>query len=213
MLVLRGQSLREGGPPYALWHTAVRRLVLAAPLDDLEAGLLAAVASGLERLLDRPIPAISIDAPTFQKQLSVTLTALFRRQRQPVLLLLEDLQWAPPESLALLAELAAAAAHLPLLILGAYRDDEAPDLPRRLGGLPVLKIGRLQAAEISQLCLAMLGEAGYSPALLAYLQKESEGNAFFLVELVRALAEAAGQLDQIGQAALTPGLLPGGARQ
>lgn len=213
MLVLRGQSLREGGPPYALWHTAVRRLVLAAPLDDLEAGLLAAVAPGLERLLGRPTPAIAIDAPTFQKQLSVTFTALFRRQRQPVLLLLEDLQWARPESLALLAELAAAAPHLPLLILGAYRDDEAPDLPTRLGDLPVLKIGRLQAAEISQLCLAMLGEAGYSPALLAYLQKESEGNAFFLVELVRALAEAAGQLDQIGQAALTPGLLPGGARQ
>ncbi|HRQ37304.1 MAG TPA: tetratricopeptide repeat protein [Chloroflexota bacterium] len=213
MLVLRGQSLREGGAPYTLWHTAVRRLTLSAPLDDLEAGLLAALTPGLERLLERPIPAIAIDPQTFHKQLPITFTALFRRQRQPVLLLLEDLQWARAESLALLAELAAAAAHLPLLILGAYRDDEAPDLPTRLGDLPVLKIGRLQAAEIGQLCLAMLGEAGYNPTLLAYLQKESEGNAFFLVELVRALAEAAGQLDQIEQAALKPGPLPGGARQ
>ncbi|MCL4263167.1 MAG: tetratricopeptide repeat protein [Anaerolineae bacterium] len=213
MLVLRGQSLREGGAPYTLWHTAVRRLLLAAPLDDLEAGLLAAVVPGLERLLDRPIPAVALDPPTFQKQLPITVTALFRRQRQPVLLLLEDLQWARPESLALLAELAAVATQLPLLILGAYRDDEVPDLPARLGDLPVLKIGRLQEAEIGQLCLAMLGEAGYSPTLLAYLQKESEGNAFFLVELVRTLAEAAGQLDQVSQVVLTPGLLTGGARQ
>ncbi len=213
MLVLRGQSLREGGAPYTLWQTAVRRLVLAAQLDDLEAGLLTAVVPDLDRLLDRPVTTAALDPQTFQKQLPIIFSALFRRQRQPVLLLLEDLHWARPESLALLAELSAAAPHLPLLILGAYRDDETPDLPARLGGLPVLKIGRLIDTEISQLCLAMLGEAGYSPALLAYLQKESEGNAFFLVELVRALAEAAGQLDQIDHAKLTPGLLPGGARQ
>jgi predicted ATPase len=74
-------------------------------------------------------------------------------------------------------------------------------------------MGRLQAAEMAQLCQAMLGKAGHDPALLAYLQKESEGNAFFLVEMVRALAEAAGQLDQVDQAALVPGLLTGGLRQ
>ncbi len=213
MLVLRGQSVREGGGPYALWHTAVRRLILAAPLDDLEARLLTAVVPDLDRLLDRPIAATALDPQTFQKQLPITFTALFRRQRQPVLLLLEDLQWARPESLALLAELAQSAARLPLLILGAYRDDETADLPARMGDLPVLKLGRLRAGEMAQLCQAMLGEAGDHPALLAYLQKESEGNAFFLVELARALAETAGQLDQVNQVALTPGLLTGGVRQ
>lgn len=213
MLVLRGQSVREGGAPYALWQTAVRRLILAAPLDDLEAGLLTAVVPDLDRLLERPVAAAALDPQTFQRQLPVTFTALFRRQRQPVLLLLEDLQWARPESLALLAELAQAAARLPLLILGAYRDDETADLPARLGGLPVLKLGRLQVGEMAQLCQAMLGAVGNNPALLAYLQKESEGNAFFLVELARALAEEAGQLDQIDRAALIPGLLTGGVRQ
>ncbi len=206
MLVLRGQSVREGGAPYALWQTAVRRLILAAPLDDLEASLLTAVVPDLDRLLDRPIAATALDPQTFQKQLPVTFTALFRRQRQPVLLLLEDLQWARPESLALLVE-------LPLLILGAYRDDETADLAARVGDLPVLKIGRLQVGEMAQLCQAMLGAAGDNSALLTYLQKESEGNAFFLVELARALAEAAGQLDQVDRVALTPGLLTGGLRQ
>ena len=45
----------------------------------------------------------------------------------------------------------------------------------------------------------MLGEAGKQPELVNLLQQETEGNTFFIVEVVRTLAEEAGQLDQISR--------------
>ena len=43
---------------------------------------------------------------------------------------------------------------------------------------------------------AMLGSTNITEKFIEFLAKESEGNAFFLVESIRALAEDAGRLDQ-----------------
>src|SRR5262249_715909 len=43
---------------------------------------------------------------------------------------------------------------------------------------------------------------GRQPELVTLLQHETEGNVFFLVEIVRALAEQAGQLDRVGEMSL-----------
>jgi len=48
----------------------------------------------------------------------------------------------------------------------------------------------------------MLGAAGRESQVVQLLQRETEGNPFFLVETVRVLAEEAGQLDRIGELAL-----------
>src|SRR5258708_13312987 len=40
--------------------------------------------------------------------------------------------------------------------------------------------------------------SGRRPAVIEYLKKQTEGNVFFLVEVVRALAENVGGLDFIG---------------
>jgi len=45
----------------------------------------------------------------------------------------------------------------------------------------------------------MLGEAGRSADVLDLLERETEGNVFFIVEVVRALAEEAGGLFNIGR--------------
>ena len=48
---------------------------------------------------------------------------------------------------------------------------------------------RLTTDEISELTASMLGdEVGYRPAVLELLERETEGNVFFLVEVVRTLA-------------------------
>ena len=56
----------------------------------------------------------------------------------------------------------------------------------------------------------MLGEIGQRPDILQLVQRETEGNAFFAVEVVRALAEEIGHLSQIGQMDLPETLLPNG---
>jgi hypothetical protein len=95
---------------------------------------------------------------------------------EPVVLLLEDLHWAAPESLALLKELAEQARQLPLLIVASYRDDERADLPQLLPAAAVLKLPRLTPAGIAALSYAMLGEPGKRPGLVAFLERETEGN-------------------------------------
>jgi tetratricopeptide (TPR) repeat protein len=58
----------------------------------------------------------------------------------------------------------------------------------------------------------MLGEPGQQSGVLERLLKETEGNAFFLVEVVRALAEEAGRLSRIGQKALPDKVFAGGVQ-
>ena len=47
---------------------------------------------------------------------------------------------------------------------------------------------------IRDIAISMLGtELGRSPAIVSFLERETEGNAFFLVEAVRELAKACGE--------------------
>ena len=104
------------------------------------------------------------------------------------MLILEDLHWAGKESLVVLANLANLALQRALLILGTYRDDEAPDLPEAIPGANLLKLSRLDNTSIAVLCESMLGTAGRSAELIGFLHRESEGNPLFIVEIMRALA-------------------------
>src|SRR4030095_1695152 len=102
---------------------------------------------------------------------------------------------------------------LPLLIIGTYRDDERPELPSKLPGMNVLRLERLDEIAIAELSAAMLGEQGKQPEVVDLLQRETEGNVFFLVEVVRALAEEAGTLERIGRAPFPARVLAGGVQQ
>jgi hypothetical protein len=76
-----------------------------------------------------------------------------------------------------------------------------------------MALGRFSAGEIAALGQAMLGRAGDQGHLVGFLQRETEGNAFFVVEVVRALAEEAGRLDRIAAMALPARVFAGGIRQ
>src|SRR5262249_43825755 len=62
---------------------------------------------------------------------------------------------------------------------------------------------------IAALAVSMLGEAGRRPEVIDRLRRETEGNPFFLVEVVRALAEDAGALSRVGMEPM-PATLPAG---
>ena len=59
----------------------------------------------------------------------------------------------------------------------------------------------------------MLGSGGQKSQIVELLQRQSEGNVFFIVEVVRTLAEEIGQLDQIGSATLPMALFAGGMQK
>jgi predicted ATPase len=210
VLVLRGQAVEGGGLPYQLWRGVLPRLALESQLSDLEAGVLKPLIPNIEQLLDRPIPdPPEVPGEGGQQRLFLAIIELFKRQSQPVLLILEDLQWTD-ESLTLLQQLNRFVAEIPLLVVASYRDDEAPHLPHALPEMEVLSLERLSGEEIASLSRSMLGESGQKAPIVDLLQRETEGNVFFLVEVVRALAEEIGSLDQIGEMTLPASVFSGG---
>ena len=212
-LVLRGQSITEGSVPYQVWRDPLRRLVLSINLADDEAAVLKSLIPDIDSLLERTIPDASpLDPQMSQNRFMKVVTDMFHTLRQPVVVILEDLQWASDENLELLNRLIPLSDSLPLFLIASYRDDERPDLAAVLPTMQFLKLKRLDKSSIADLGESILGDAGRHPQLVALLYQETEGNVFFLVEIVRELAEKAGELDLIDHANLPEKLLPDGIR-
>ena len=129
------------------------------------------------------------------------------------MVLLEDLQWVG-ESLAPLQQMLRVKDQIAhVFVLGTYRDDEKPELPDALPDMHNLNLQRLDATAIANLSASILGEAGTRPEVVDLLQRETEGNAFFMVEIVRALAEDAGRLVDIGRMTLPEHVFAYGVHQ
>ncbi len=213
VMVLRGQAVSEGGLSYQLWREPVRRLLLTTDVSDLDASILKEIVPDIGMLLERNIAdVIPLEGTAEQQRLLGTIINLFERQNQPVMLILEDLHWSG-ESLDVLRLLNGMVGDLPLLIVANYRHEDRPDLPKELPEMGVLRLERLSENDISQLSASMLGEAGRQPAIIELLRRETEGNVFFLVEVVRALAEEAGGLSNIGRMSLPQNVLAGGVQK
>ena len=115
--------------------------------------------------------------------------------QRPVLLVLDDLQWADELTLGFLGMLVRSRRldRSSLLVLGTYRTDEASGALKALLELPgvgQLALGRLGEQDVS----TMAGDAlamDPPPALFVrFLARHSEGNPFFVAELLRtAVAE------------------------
>jgi DNA-binding SARP family transcriptional activator/Flp pilus assembly protein TadD/DNA polymerase III delta prime subunit len=103
----------------------------------------------------------------------------------PLLLVLNDLQWADAASLPLLAYLTRRLADAPVLWIGTLRAGEAGAAGelaaelRRAPNATVIDLAPLGADDVA----ALLGDG----SLAAQLYAESEGNPFFLVEIIREL--------------------------
>ncbi len=210
MTVLQGQSVDGGGIPYQIWRIVVRRLVLEITVGNLEASILKEIIPDISKLLGREIPdAPKLEAEASQQRLSLTISELFKRHNKPMLLLLEDLQWAG-ESIEPLKHLVQISAELPLLIVCDFRDDEKPNLPEIIPQAELIKLRRFSEDEILELSIAMLGKSGDSKELRDFLYIETEGNIFFLIEVLRELAEQAGGLGDIGKVDLPEEILAEG---
>lgn len=213
VLVLQGQAISNGRIPYQLWLDVLRSLSLFGDLGEEEATALKPLVPELERLLGREVPDGPAATPQESpKRLTRTISRLLGRLDQPVLILLEDLQWAGSESLQLLNDLTPGVADQSVLLVGTFRDDEPMLKPDMLAQATFLSIQRLTNEDITELSVSMLGRAGQDPELVTLLQRETEGNAFFLVEAVRTLAEEAGHLDRVPDMALPETIVTGGIR-
>ncbi|WP_437339542.1 protein kinase domain-containing protein [Sorangium sp. So ce394] len=115
-------------------------------------------------------------------------------QRQPVLLVLEDLHWGDLPTVRLIDAALQHARDLPLLVLALARpevDELFPELWRHRIGLQ-LRLSPLPRRASERLVREVLGD-GVSEAQVDELLARAEGNAFVLEEQIRAVAEGRGE--------------------
>lgn len=214
IMVLRGQAVEGGGLPYELWRQAIRRLLLSQPIDDLQAGILKEIVPDIHILLRRPIPDAPAVQPSSQQQRLVqAIIDLFRNLQTPLLLILEDLQWSRESLLPLQTLIAQGDALHGLMIAATFRDDARRELPDILPQMTFMKLDKLEQREATQLIQSMIGEPVHRDAVHDLILRESEGNTFFVIEVLRALAEETGNLEDIGKTTLPTHILTGGMKR
>jgi eukaryotic-like serine/threonine-protein kinase len=122
-----------------------------------------------------------------------TLIAEIARDR-PILIVLDDAHDADPASLLLLRFIARGVRRIPLLLVVTYRENELRLDPKRAESLAAMRregatmvLTGLGAPEIAAFVESRMASAP-DALLVAELRKVTEGNPFFLSEIVRLLA-------------------------
>lgn len=201
--VLRGHAIAEGSASYQAWRPVLRGLCLQLNLTDFEASVLKTLIPDIQDLVQRPVSdAPELDPLQTQTRLMRVIEGVFSRYGG-MLIILEDLHWSSIESLQILKRLTRPNFKGKNMIVASYRDDEAPHLEMMLNDMRFIKLDRLNKAEIIRLGKSILGEeVGSKTQLIDLIEKETEGNIFFILEVVRALAETAGSLNKVGDISL-----------
>jgi class 3 adenylate cyclase/tetratricopeptide (TPR) repeat protein len=205
--VLRGRGFeQELGAPYALWSEAARSFLRDA--SD------AAVTGAAERCVDAVVtlapeladrlgplrPRGDLDPDSARLRFFEGVLRFFRNvaRHSPVMILLDDAQWADAGSLALLEYVGARVRSDAILLLVLYRDVEADPggtLRHALGNLQrarflrEIALRRLDDDTARLLIAAILGAEGVPPDLFPPVLEKTGGNPYFVEELLRALVE------------------------
>ncbi|HEX3242907.1 MAG TPA: AAA family ATPase [Solirubrobacterales bacterium] len=205
---LFGRSTEDVDPPHRPWTEALSHYVEHAPRPVIErhverhGGELLRVVPGLaDRIPDVPAPK-STDAETVRYMLRAAAIGMFveATREQPVVVILDDVQWADSQSLALLKHLVSSTADCELLVLGTHRDSELTrghplnqvlgDL-RREEGVRRIGLTGLEADDVGALMESVLGasSADGRSELADEISSETDGNPFFVGEILRHLDE------------------------
>jgi class 3 adenylate cyclase/tetratricopeptide (TPR) repeat protein len=206
--VLFGHCEEDLATPYQLFAEALGHYVTHATEDQLLAHvgehgseltrLVPALASRIPNL--PPSKATDSDTERFLLFAAVVGLLVTASAQQPIVLVLDDLQWADKGSLLLLRHLTAADQAMRVLVLGTYRDSElARSHPlldtlaalRRQSGLSRIELSGLDDSGVLALMEAAAGQtlddAGVDLAHAVY--RETDGNPFFVSEVLRHLSE------------------------
>lgn len=209
MATLRGEAVSYGRSlPYLPWIRVLRAL-LGLEDDDASPGqrrdrLVAGLGqAGLEDwtpvvgtvlgvdVAETPLTA-SLDAQLRQQRFfDVVLELLQRRAADaPLLLVLDNMQWADAISLDLGTYVARNVGSAPLLFVLAHRPDLDPLPWSDIEGYQSLHLEELDDETSLALARSVLGTVGLSPSLQRLILDRAQGNPLFVEEVGRALSES-----------------------
>ena len=164
-----------------------------------EASEIARLMPQLRRTFPDIPPPLDVQPEQLRRLLLSSITRVIERATlsQPVILALEDLQWADEPTLSLLEHLARSASNMRLMVIGTFREGEmnpANSLGDTLSELTRLKVLErmslrgLSEGAVSDMVAALSGQQ--PPTILVNLLfSNTEGNPFFVEELFQHLVE------------------------
>ncbi len=208
-MVLYGRCDEELAIPYGPWVEALAHLVAHADDDLIRAhverhgGELVRLVPGLQTRVGELPLASETDPETERYLLWGAALGLLRQtsEREPVILILDDLHWADKPSLLLLKHVLGEGHGARLLIVGTYRESDLhrghpltavlADLHREQG-VERLSLGGFDQGDMVELMQRAAGHeldaAGLG--LAEELLRETDGNPFYTGELLRHLLES-----------------------
>ena len=177
------------------------RAVLAAPalaLNDVQPYLL-----GLLGIQETPDPLAQMDAQTKRRRTLEAIKRIILREslNQPTVVIFEDLHWIDVETQALLNVLADGIANSRALLLVNYRPEYRHEWTNR-SYYSQLHLDALDRQSAGEMLSTLLGETAQINPLKRLIIERTEGNPFFIEEIVQALFED-GALVRNGKARVT----------
>lgn len=196
----------DGVPPYILWKEVIKDYLETCTPEQLYR-VIGYYPAEIAKLVPefgqktRTIPqSLPISPETEQNRLFEAVSQLITNisMETPLLVVLDDLQWADPSSVLLLLYLARDVQKRSLLLLGAYRsidiDSEHSLTPvlnelKREHLLKSICLKRVSVEDTSEIIKQILKQDDIPKEFCETIYEKTRGNAFFIEEVVEALKE------------------------
>ncbi|WP_265271618.1 ATP-binding sensor histidine kinase [Nostoc sp. KVJ3] len=190
---LMGQLLTESDAQLQQW----RNKILSAVGENGQ--VIIEVIPELSRIIGEQPPAIELSGTAAQNRFNLLFqkfTQVFTSLEHPLVMFLDDLQWADSASLKLMQLLMADTKHL--LLIGAYRDNEVNpghplmltlnEIEKKQTTINTITLAPLNQEKVNQLVADTLkcSQDLASPLSRLVFQK-TQGNPFFSIQFLKAL--------------------------
>ncbi|MHC5742355.1 MAG: AAA family ATPase [Nostoc sp.] len=171
----------------------------------------------LSRIIGKQPPVTELSGNAAQNRFNLLFqkfTQVFTSEKHPLVMFLDDLQWADSASLMLIQLLMADTKHL--FVIGAYRDNEVNsahplmltlnDIQKTAATINTITLAPLSQSQVNQLVADTLKSTKDSALPVSQLVfQKTQGNPFFAIQFLKAL-------HQDGLIEFTPPNLPYQAR-
>lgn len=200
--VLIGVTSNPEAQAYQAIVTALRASLSMLAGIAVDAGWLASVATVLPevRSLHPSLTVEELPIDSARKQLFEGIARVFESlgKLRPLCVILEDVHWAGPGTLAMIESLARRVGTLPVLLIVTFRSDDTTDAAavsalraklvqeRRAMALP---LARLESQDVRGIVRTAVGEESGDGVLAVEIARLSEGNPLFVAQLLENFLE------------------------
>ncbi|UKP00574.1 trifunctional serine/threonine-protein kinase/ATP-binding protein/sensor histidine kinase [Nostoc sp. UHCC 0870] len=194
---LMGQLLTESDAQIQAW----KKKILAVVGENGQ--VIIEVIPELERIIGQQAPAIKLSGTAAQNRFNLLFqkfVEVFTTKEHPLVMFLDDLQWADSASLKLIELLMSESAGGYLLLIGAYRDNEVSaahplmfsleEIRKAQATINTITLAPLSNSSLNQLVADTLScSTAVAQTLTELVYQKTHGNPFFSTQFLKALHE------------------------